>query len=85
VVLAHDRFLNAGRIGEDMVMPAIADVVLAMRRDLGKDTSGLKAIDVLATFIKADDIDKMVPICEEWEREKAKAWPLSRPAKASSP
>jgi len=73
VVLAHDRFLNAGRIGENMAVPAIADVILAMRREVNGET-GLRLIDVLAVFIKAEDIDKMKPLCDAWERDKHKAW-----------
>lgn len=76
VVLAHDRFLNAGRVGENMPMAAIADVILAMRRDAGEDTTNLQLIDVLAVFIKAEDVDDFKPACDQWNREKAKAWPV---------
>ena len=81
VVMAHDRFVNASRVGDDMAIAAVADVILAMRRDAGESTQ-LQLIDVLATFIKADGIDKMKPICDLWNREKAKAWPLTRQASA---
>lgn len=81
VVMAHDRFVNASRVGDDMAIAAVADVILAMRRDAGESTQ-LQLIDVLATFIKADEIDKMKPICDLWNREKAKAWPLTRQASA---
>ena len=77
VVLAHDRFVNASRVGDDMAVAAIADVILAMRRDAG-DSTQLQLIDIVATFIKAEDIDKMKPLCDQWNREKAKAWPLTR-------
>jgi hypothetical protein len=52
------------------------DVVLAMRRDAGEETS-LQPIDILATLITADDIDKMRPICDQWARDKANAWRLA--------
>lgn len=78
VVLAHDRFLNASRVSDELVMPAVADVILAMRRDAGGEDTALLPIDVLATFIKAEDIDKMKPLCDQWAKEKAKAWPVSR-------
>ncbi len=78
VVLAHDRFLNASRVGDEVVVAAIADVILAMRRDLGEEPTNLKLIDIPATFIKAEDIDKMRPLSDKWEREKATAWPLTR-------
>lgn len=81
VVMAHDRFVNASRVGDDMAIAAVADVILAMRRDAG-ESAQLQLIDVLATFIKADEIDKMKPICDLWNREKAKAWPLTRQASA---
>ncbi|HEV8490405.1 MAG TPA: hypothetical protein VGQ58_11525 [Candidatus Limnocylindrales bacterium] len=78
VVLAHNRFLNVSRVGENVVIAAIADVILALRRDAGEEATYLKPIDILATFIKSEDIDKMKPIVEQWDREKAKAWPLTR-------
>ena len=37
---------------------ALADILLAMRRDLGNTTTGMTARDILATFI--NDIDKHV-------------------------
>ncbi len=80
VIWAHDRFLNASRISDQMVLPAVADVILAMRRDTGESTTELQAIDVLATFIKAEDIDKLRPLCEQWAREKEKVWPSRRQA-----
>jgi hypothetical protein len=84
VVLAHDRFMNASRMGEQLVLPAVADVILAMRRDAGDAGSGLQTIDILQTFIKAEDIDTMKALCAKWEAEKAKAWPMTRPRKAPS-
>jgi hypothetical protein len=83
VVLAHDRFMGASKIAPDMVMPAMADLVLAMRRDAGEASTRLRTIDVLATFIKADDIEQFRPHCERWEREKTSAWagPKATPTK----
>jgi hypothetical protein len=82
VVLAHDRFLNASRVSDDVVIAAVADVILAMRRDVGDETTNLKLIDIVATFIRSEDIEAMRPLCEQWEREKAQAWPLSRVSRA---
>lgn len=81
VVLAHDRFLNAEKIGDSMSIAAIADVILAMRRDAGENGTNLHLIDVLQTFIKSEDIDKMKPICDQWERDRDKASPLTRAPK----
>jgi hypothetical protein len=47
VVLAHDRFLNASRISGEMGVPAIAHVIIAMRRDVGPAQSNIQLIDVL--------------------------------------
>ena len=48
VVLAHDRFMRASAISEEMVFPAVADVILAMRRDAGKTATNLRPIDLVA-------------------------------------
>jgi hypothetical protein len=79
VLLAHNRFLNAHRISDEMAVPAIADVILAMRRDAGEGTTGLRTIDILGTVIKPGDTDKLRPLCDQWEREKDKAWPSGPP------
>jgi hypothetical protein len=84
VVLAHDRFMNAGRVSDDMAIAALADVILAMRRDLSDGPTDLQPVDVLATFIKGgDDIDKMRLLCEKWAHERATAWRL--PAASTGP
>ena len=80
VVLAHDRFLHASRVSDEMVVPAIADVILAMRRDAGQETTRLQPIDVLAAFIKAEDIDRIKLLCDQWTREKAHVWPPPGPS-----
>lgn len=78
VVLAHDRFMGASEIADEMVLPAVADVILAMRRDAGEKATQLRTIDVLATFIKRSDVETFRPHCERWEREKTSAWPPPR-------
>lgn len=76
VVLAFNRFLGAARVGENMAVPAIADVILAMRLDAGDADSTLEPIDILQTFIKNEEIDDMRPLCEMLKRERHKAWRL---------
>jgi hypothetical protein len=61
-----------------MVLPAVADVIVAMRKDAGEASTTLRPIDVLATFVR--DIESLEPAFEKWEREKAKAWPMPRQA-----
>jgi hypothetical protein len=75
VVLAHDRFMRASTISEEMVLPAVADVILAMRRDAGKTATNLRPIDVLAAFVK--DIETLAPAFDRWAKEGASVWPVA--------
>lgn len=81
VVLAHDRFMRASKISDQMVLPAVADVIVAMRRDIGKAPTSLRPIDTLAAFVR--DIDSLAPAFEQWAREKDSTWPV--PAGAAKP
>ena len=72
VILAQDRFMRMSKLGEDVFLPALADVLLAMRRDAGEATA-LRPIDVLAAFIR--DIEGHAPAFERWEKQKRSLWP----------
>jgi hypothetical protein len=73
VVIAHDRFMRASSVAPEMVLPAVADVILAMRKDVGEAATDLRPIDVLATFVR--DIEDLAPAFDRWAKEKARAWP----------
>jgi hypothetical protein len=81
VVIAHDRFLRASKIldpatkapDEKMLLPAVADVLMAMRRDAGETTTNLRPIDLMATFVR--DVEDMSSSFDRWASERARAWP----------
>jgi hypothetical protein len=77
VILAQDRFMRVSKVGDAMLLPALADVVLAMRRDAGEATA-LRPMDVLAAFIR--DIENHAAAFELWEKEKRSAWPDPEPS-----
>jgi hypothetical protein len=80
VIIPHDRFLRASKVldpatkqpDEKLVIPAVADVLLAMRRDAG-ETTALRPIDLMATFVR--DVENMSSSFDRWAAEKSKTWP----------
>lgn len=75
VVRAHVRFTNAARISSDdrAAMPAVADVLLALRRDMGFIKTELTARDLLGVFVNEIDADVIGGPFDAWERAKP-AW-----------
>jgi hypothetical protein len=70
VIRAQNKFLRLTPADneERLTLPAIADVILAMRRDAGLDTS-LGTIDIMRPLI--NDLDENLEPFEEWERQRA--------------
>lgn len=76
VVKAHIRFTNAGRISTEptVAMAAVADVLLAIRQDMGLETK-LSARDVMGVFVKELDDPKIADGFRAWEAGKP-SWDL---------
>ncbi len=71
VVKAQIRFQNIGRIEPDdpgVVLPAVADILLALRKDIGFSETNLTSKQVLGVFI--NDIDTTAPVFDRWEKAK---------------
>ena len=71
VIRAQNAFL---RLTDDdnahnLAAPAMADVILAMRRDAGLGSSSLTTTDIMRPLI--NDIDDNLGPFEEWERRRA--------------
>lgn len=69
VVRAQNAFLRVVAADqENLIIPALGDVVLAMRRDAGLETS-LTASDIMRPLIS--DLDTNLELFDEWEKHKA--------------
>ncbi len=68
VVLAHNRFLRAANLRAELVLPAMADVILEMRRDAGMAETKLKPVTILASFV--NDIEDHPDLLQLWEKQK---------------
>ncbi len=76
VVRAHIRFTNLERIAPgnaSVVVAAVGDVLLALRRDIGFADTKLSNRDLLGVFVKEIDDDRISAAVVEWETAKA-AW-----------
>jgi hypothetical protein len=69
VLLAHNRFMRATSTSPDIVLPAVADVIFAMRQDIAGGQSKVAPIAILATFV--NDISNYREIFDRWERQKS--------------
>lgn len=70
VVMAHIRFMNMERIlpGGEASLPAIADVIIALRRDMGFEDTHLGARDILGVVV--NEIDELGDKFDPWEAAK---------------
>jgi hypothetical protein len=74
VVRAHIRFMNVQRISAESVgLPAIADVVHALRRDIGFPNTEITARQLLGVFVNEIDSDSLTETFRVWEAAK-KPW-----------
>ncbi len=70
VVRAHVRFTNLERIAPgdaSVVVPAVGDVLLALRRDIGFPGTKLSNRDLLGVFVKEIDDEKISAAVLAWE------------------
>jgi hypothetical protein len=74
VVRMHNAVTDLARQESDLVMPALAEVVLAMRRDAGLPDTGLTPIEILRPM--ANDIDEHPELLLRWEAWKAEYPPV---------
>jgi hypothetical protein len=72
VIRAHNRWMkltnNADASRQRLIVPALGDVILAMRRDTGEPKSTLRPVDIMRPLIT--DIDDNLTMFDEWERFK---------------
>jgi hypothetical protein len=70
VLKAHIRFTNLGRIStsEKAALPAVADVLLALRKDMGFPDTKLTGQDLLGVFV--NEIDAIAEHFRVWETDK---------------
>lgn len=75
VVRAHIRFTSAQRILDNpaATVPAVGDVLLALRRDIGLPDTKLSARDTLGVFVNDIDSETIASAFALWEPTK-KAW-----------
>ncbi len=73
VVRAHVRFTNLEKIapGENLAIPAIGDVLLALRRDVGFPDTKLTSRQILGVFV--NDIETLAGQFDTWDKVKP-AW-----------
>jgi hypothetical protein len=76
VVRAHIRFTNAARVSPEptVAMPAVADVLIAIRRDMGIDTQ-LSPLDLIGVFVKEVDDPEIAATFATWEPAK-RSWDM---------
>jgi hypothetical protein len=91
VVRAHIRFVNVARISPEPTtgMPAVADVLIAIRRDMGLNTK-LSALDLMGVFVKELDDARIAAGFATWESAKSAwdekmGWPVSAARKQRGP
>lgn len=75
VIRAHVRFMNVQRIttATNVGLPAVADVLLALRKDIGFPDTDMTGRDLLGVFVNEIDDDQIGAMFEAWEPAKA-AW-----------
>jgi hypothetical protein len=79
VIRAQNEFLRLTQSETDnqLVIPAMADVILAMRRDAGIDSHSLAPADIMRPLIS--DLDDNLGIFEQWEQRKLERAQEQRP------
>jgi hypothetical protein len=77
VVQAHVRFATMRDEGRPYTLGAIADILVAIRRDIGFPKTKLTREDVLGVFIR--DVENLPGMIDGWDRYKAGKLPPASP------
>ena len=72
VVRTHSRFMNLQRItSENLALPAVADVLHVLRRDIGFPDTTIAPRQILGVFVNEIDAEGFDEMFSSWEKAKA--------------